>query len=41
MPRAGFEPTILAFELLKTLRALDSAAIGTGILLTYFMLVNL
>jgi hypothetical protein len=31
MPRAGFEPKIPVFELLKTVRALDSAAIGTGI----------
>jgi len=30
MPLAGFEPTILSFERLKTVRALDSAATGTG-----------
>jgi hypothetical protein len=29
MPRAGFEPTIPAFEWLKTVRVLDRAAIGT------------
>jgi hypothetical protein len=28
MPRAGFEPTILVFERLKTVRALDLAALG-------------
>jgi hypothetical protein len=30
MPRAGFEPTVPVFERLETVRALDSAAIGTG-----------
>jgi len=28
MPRAGFEPAILVFERLKTVRALDLAALG-------------
>jgi len=31
MPRAEIEPTILVFERSKTVRALDHAAIGTGI----------
>jgi hypothetical protein len=31
MPRAGFELTILVFERLKTVRALDRTAVGTGI----------
>jgi len=31
MPRARFDPTIPVFERLKTVRALDRAAIGTGI----------
>jgi hypothetical protein len=30
MPRVGFEPTFPVFERSKTVRALDSAAIGTG-----------
>jgi len=30
MPRAGFKPTIPMFERLKTIRALDRAAGGTG-----------
>jgi hypothetical protein len=30
MPLAGFEPTIPLFERLKTVRALDRAAIGTS-----------
>jgi hypothetical protein len=30
MPRVGFEPTIPVFERSKTIRALDSAAIGTA-----------
>jgi hypothetical protein len=30
IPRAGFEPVIPMFERPKTVRALDSAAIGTG-----------
>jgi hypothetical protein len=30
MPPAGFEPMIPVFEGLKTVRALDRAAIGTG-----------
>jgi hypothetical protein len=30
MPRAGLEPTILVFELLKTVRALDRTVTGTG-----------
>jgi len=30
MPRAEFEPAILAFEPPKTVRALDCAATGTG-----------
>jgi hypothetical protein len=31
MPRAGFEPMILVFGRFKTVRALDRAAIGTGV----------
>jgi hypothetical protein len=31
MPRAGFESTIPVFERLKTVRALDRAAVGTGL----------
>jgi hypothetical protein len=31
MPRAGFEHAIPMFERPKTVRALDRAAIGTGI----------
>jgi hypothetical protein len=30
MSRAGFEPVIPIFEQLKTVRALDHVAIGTG-----------
>jgi hypothetical protein len=33
MPRAGFEPAIPVSERLKTVRALDSAAIGTILLI--------
>jgi hypothetical protein len=32
IPRAGFEPTIPLFERVKTVRALDGAASGTGTL---------
>jgi len=32
MPRARFEPTIPVFERLRTVRALDSTATGTGII---------
>jgi hypothetical protein len=38
MPRAGFEPTIPAFERLTTVRALNCAAIGTDAsILIYFI----
>jgi len=30
MPREGFEPAILVFELVKTISALDRTAAGTG-----------
>jgi hypothetical protein len=32
MPRAGFETMIPVLELLKTVRALDGATIGAGLL---------
>jgi hypothetical protein len=39
MPGAGFEPTIPVFERLKAVRTLDRAAIGTGHLLTYTVVI--
>jgi hypothetical protein len=39
MPRTGFEPTIPVFERLKAVRALDIAAIGTGLLLLLLLLL--
>jgi hypothetical protein len=41
MPRAGFEPTIPMFELLKAVHALDRAAVGTGKLKVIFLKINL
>jgi hypothetical protein len=39
IPRAGLEPTIPVFERLKTVHALDRAAIGTGGMSSEMMLM--
>jgi hypothetical protein len=40
MPRLGFEPTILMFERSKIVRALDSKAIGTGMMMMMIIIIK-